>query len=281
MNPKRRVDMPGTSPVLRDIVIQAHPHALQRPQAPNAASLRAMQIAVPAAELRDVAARDRKPDGYERGFAEGREAGVQAGHAQAQSQMREALQAETEQGRQEGFAQGRLEGIRNGQEEAEAQAAQDRAKALAQANQTVGGRLDRLDRLLAELVSAGAHRLADAEDDLVALCHLALCRILGDEAASAAGVRSMVRHLVAQHGHKAQLAVHVHPHDLEALMRERQQPASEQDWRWVADDSIQLGGVILRSPEGSLDARLEVQLAALHQALTSVRQERRTTGQTP
>ena len=46
-------------------------------------------------------------------------------------------------------------------------------------------------------------------------------------------------------------------------------------WEWVADPAIATGGVVLRSPQGSLDARLDAQLRALGEALVAQRDERR------
>ena len=80
-----------------------------------------------------------------------------------------------------------------------------------------------------------------------------------------------VAKLLVQHGTKDQLAVHVHPSDAALLAAGRD---GNEAWRWVADDAVQLGGVILRSPEGSLDARLEIQLAALREALLKTRAQR-------
>ena len=84
----------------------------------------------------------------------------------------------------------------------------------------------------------------------------------------------MVKQLIAQQERRAQVVVHLHPDDLDALSRE-DRGSDDGAWQWVGDSSVQLGGVILRSPEGSLDARLETQLAALREALLAVRRERR------
>ena len=45
--------------------------------------------------------------------------------------------------------------------------------------------------------------------------------------------------------------------------------------RWVADPEVTLGGCMLRSSEGALDARLEVQLQALKASLVTTRASRR------
>jgi flagellar assembly protein FliH len=51
--------------------------------------------------------------------------------------------------------------------------------------------------------------------------------------------------------------------------------AERQTLRWVADPEVQLGGCLLRSEEGALDARLEVQLQALGASLAQTREVRR------
>ena len=79
--------------------------------------------------------------------------------------------------------------------------------------------------------------------------------------------------MLREHGSRTPLAVHVHPDDFEWMSHTP--PGRAVAWEWVADPSIALGGVVLRSPQGSLDARLDTQMRALAEALLAQREERR------
>jgi flagellar assembly protein FliH len=270
----------GLSPaavVLRGIRLHSQPHALMRPvfsvsqplatmPPPGLSQLTTSDVAAESGAAAEAA--------YEAGFAEGRKQGFAAGQAAATAEGAQALRAALEETRAQAAADGRLEGLANGREEGYQEASQAQALAKVQADEAAHDRLDRLDRMLQAVIAQVAQRLEQAEDDLVGLSHEAVCRILGAEAARPERLRSMVAHLLAQHGLGAQLAVHVHPDDLAALLLEAGQDG-ERPWRWVGDMAVQLGGVVLRSPEGSLDARLETQLAALGDALLAVRRNRK------
>ena len=126
---------------------------------------------------------------------------------------------------------------------------------------------------------------------MVALCHAIVCRILGDTLAQREGPARLVRTAVAAcigerapaAGDAMLTAIHVHPRDLGHLCADESlaawlaprlaEGASAHDAAvpWVADESVELGGCIVRSTEGSLDARLATQLTALTQWLARAR----------
>lgn len=270
----RRSGLSPSSTVLRGVLLHGQPHALARPGRLHAEPLARISHAEPAHGMPNPAAdaASSDPAAFEAGLAQGRKEGAEA----AMAQMAEEVQARKQDLmglRELAAAEGRMEGIAQGREEALAAASQARAQAMERADRAAADRLDRLDRLLESLMVERAGRLEEAEEDLVALSHLTVCRILGAEAIQPERVRSMVMHLLAQEGQRTQLAVHVHPDDLGALVNER--GTAETPWRWVGDAAVQLGGVVLRSPEGSLDARLETQLAALREALLTSRRDRK------
>jgi flagellar assembly protein FliH len=263
--------------VLRGVSLHAQPHALTRPDRRSAEPMATMQPPASGrpAVIGDVAGNDGAEDAaYEAGLSEGRRQGYAAGHAAAAAEGVQALHAALKETRVQAADEGRLEGLARGREEAALEATQAQTRTKVQTDQAALDRLDRLDRLLQGVIVEAANRLEQTEDDLVALSHEAVCRILGTEAAQPARLRSMVTHLLAQHGLRAQLAVHLHPEDLAALVQESGE-TRDKPWRWVGDSAVQLGGVVLRSPEGSLDARLETQLAALGAALLAVRRSRK------
>jgi flagellar assembly protein FliH len=73
------------------------------------------------------------------------------------------------------------------------------------------------------------------------------------------------------------LAIHIHPGDLEMLRAD----ATLSEWlkrhgsgpiQWRADETVRLGGCVVHTDRGSLDARLETQLWALHEILLAGRE---------
>ena len=188
-----------------------------------------------------------------------------------------------EAARAEGFEQGHREGLEkalvDGRELGRKEVLDQSKNAQAQLDR----RADRLGHLIssleAQIQERSLARLAGAEDDMVALCHTVICRILGDRLITregvAQGVRQAVQQCIGSGSHapySGLVAIHINPRDLEALKTEaglgewfRQHGV--QDIPWVADEQVQLGGCIVRTTQGSLDARLETQLAALQELL--------------
>lgn len=261
--------------VLRGIVVHAQPHALARPpRPPNPAPVK-VHLFSPStrgdAAVSTAAQADIK-DLQEQAFAQGRNEGYAAGRSDAQAESLVESRLAINEARQSAVEEGRAAGLKEGREAASAELEQVRAALLEEAAAEAKSRTERIERLLSDIESQAVRALWDAEDDLVALAHDVICRMLGSEALTPETIRAGVKSRLAQHGQRTRLAVHVHPDDILAL----QDSAGEgDDWRWVSDRSVQLGGVILRSPDGSLDARLETQLAALKEALLLARAERR------
>ena len=266
MRAERKTNLPATA-VLRGLVMEARPHALVRPAR--------VGLVIAAAKAQPAALEpepEPKSSDYEQAFANGRVEGYAAGRHAAVEEAHQLLQASMGASRAAAAEEGRIEGLRDGRAQAQVELKLAQGNAVDAAQLAVAQRLERLDQLLRSVVAETEHWVAGAEDDLVALGHDAICRILGSEAADPAVIRAMVTHLLAEHGQREHLVVHVHPEDFDTLLPHA---AGAEKWRWVSDNSVQIGGVILRSPDGSLDARLENQLASLREALLTVRLERR------
>lgn len=187
----------------------------------------------------------------------------------------EALRELQQQGHQAGFEQGLKEGVKEGRTLGEEEVLQQTRSARAAMQE----RIERLDQWLHALhAQSSAHlaqRLHAAEDELIAIAHAVICRMLGTAAFERSSVGAMVRQAIEQccgtgaAGASADVtAIHVHPHDLEALQQDPdmagwlvQQGASAV--RWVPEPRVVLGGCIVQSAQGDLDARLETQLTAL------------------
>ena len=143
-------------------------------------------------------------------------------------------------------------------------------KGEAEARRQLQTQIERVQGLAAQLSQAKAAMLKDAEDGAVELAFAALCRILGEQAPTREGVLAMVERCAAGARAHEQVSVRLHPDDVALL-----DPAEAHAVRFVADAGIALGGCIVDSSTGSLDARLETQLARLAETLAAVRAARR------
>jgi flagellar assembly protein FliH len=234
---------------------------------PGAPAAGAVQPAFPAAQPAPSAewTEQQRRAAYEQGMKAGRDAAQAALEQRAQTLSRDQAQL------REATAQ-----LQREQKELQQQKQAGERQAAAQR--------ESLQRLLQQLPEAWEQHLRDAEDDMLVLVFETLCRIVGEQAVSSEGARAMLQRTVqAWHGRRP-LSVHVHPDDLGALQSDAQLrqilsasgfATERQTLRWVADPDVQMGGCRLRSEEGALDARLEVQLQAVRSTLSQARQARR------
>lgn len=209
-----------------------------------------------------------------RGFRSGYEEGRQQGHA-------EGLQAGQAQGREDGYEagyeEGRKKGLEAGLEQGRQAAQQAAQEEHASGRQALAQRVRGLDTLMAMLPERMDRALADAEDEMLGLCFDVLAGVLGEAAVSREGVRGMVRQAIAQARSNEAATVHVNPRDLEFLQADETLAAwlgSNRRVRWVGDDRVALGGCLVFTPDGGLDARLETQLARLAAALARVQRDK-------
>jgi type III secretion protein L len=158
----------------------------------------------------------------------------------------EAAQAEArrivEEARREGFAAGREEGLAS----------------------------------LTELVLAArveaTRRAAETEPELRRLAVRIAEKILGEALRlDPEQVVSIVRGALAAARGRRELSIRVHPDDLEAVTRARPRLAEalsrQAEVALRADASVPRGGCLVDSEVGTIDARLDVQLAAIERAL--------------
>lgn len=190
--------------------------------------------------------------------------------AEAMARERELQRAREQvliEAREEGLRTGREEGLSHGLEEAQAQVRAAVEQAVADALQPLETAHARLRQIADALEAAASGAIELAQDELAALCFETLCRILGDNAVQPATVRAQVQHLLALHGarERERLVLHVHPQDVELLA------SSLPALRCHPDAEVSLGGCVLRSAAGSLDARLDRMLAACRDALLQAR----------
>lgn len=179
------------------------------------------------------------PPGIPATYAEGHE----DGHA-------EGLREGYRKGREEGLAEGLEQGRREACESANAQ--ESRTRALADA---IGA------------VSAGWQ--AELEAGAIEIAHAALLRIIGEAAGSRDAVVAMVRKVMEQLPERRALSIHLSPADV-ALLEADMARLALGGATLVADERVELGGCIVDTDAGSLDARLETQLAGLRDLLLAL-----------
>ncbi len=173
------------------------------------------------------------------------------------TQIRAEAEAARELGRQTGLQEGRAAG------RAEAQ------QALAAEVATVRSVAGKLSEALITGITA-------MEDVAIAIAFEAICKVLGEAAVTPEGVRAQVLEAAAQVKNKERLVVRLHAADLAALraagaINDLFLPAKTVSW--VADDSIELGGCVLETDGGVLDARLETQIERMRAALVTARRQ--------
>jgi flagellar assembly protein FliH len=172
------------------------------------------------------------------------------------------LRDELDQRRQEAAERGFREGYQKGLKQAETESAGDHAA---------------VTELLESLTRVRESLIVDCEDELLAIAHGAVLRLLGDRLASEEGVLAAVRQVVAEATGQQQLTVRVSPRDFALLQSRRVELKAESGSNGldlVADPRVELGGCLVESPTGTLDGRLEVQLQRLREALLGVRNRR-------
>lgn len=266
--PERVAARPGAA-ILRTPPVRQEPRTLARPVAraaaapPAPAALRqgAASPGAPAARSRERVPDPVSPDAAAEDLAR---------DAELERARRTALESALREARERGLAEGRAAALEAAAEEARA------------ARAAVAERLERLDALLEAVPAEVDRRIAAAEDDLVALCHAVICRILGEQLVTPGGVAHAVRQAIreaAGGARDAQLELHVNPADLRTLEADEalaawlyeRAHAAPGAVRWIADECVGPGGCVVRSEHGSLDARLDTQLAALRAVLLAPR----------
>lgn len=150
--------------------------------------------------------------------------------------------------------------------------AQGRTLAAAEGRESLRKETMRVHVLLDELCRQQAVRADECEDVLVAIAFAAVCKMLGQRAVDVDGVRTLIRQAGAELC-DAEVRVRLHPDD-HALLADCEH-ALPSGFTLVADDSVALGGCMLDSTGGTLDARLETQLAELAALLRATRAARR------
>lgn len=176
---------------------------------------------------------------------------------QAESQ-RSAWREQAEQELRAAYGEAERRGLEDGS-----------AQAQRVAEDLVQAQVARLQAAAGALLQAQTTLAPALQEDAVELAFTMVCRVLGEQAATRSGINAMLQVQLAALRERRDLTVRLHPADC-ALMA-----AAEVDGgaalRYVPDTGIELGGCLIDSPAGTLDARLEYQLGQLRQALAAAR----------
>ena len=149
------------------------------------------------------------------------------------------------------------------------------ARGQESARREVAARLARLDQILESLARKRDDLLEVLEEDVVELAVEMAGAIIGEQARRADFPQQLIQRVLQERNSSQVLAVRLAPSDLEFLQREGVvPPALPGNAELRADPQVQLGGCIVDTARGSLDARLERQLEQLRAALLDARAER-------
>lgn len=187
------------------------------------------------------------------------EAEERAGKAErAVAMLQEELQKCRAEAREQGYAAGYEESCRKVDAEC-----RENLEAIERVSQGFLGRLDNL--------------VTESEDIIVETIYASVLKIIGEQLIDKESIVKMVRHVAGQLLHTENFIVRLSPPDCDLLKKSRKKLFTENEAasvRLVPDNRIELGGCILESAGGSLDARLEVQLSRLKEVLLNNRARR-------
>ena len=163
------------------------------------------------------------------------------------------------------FEQAREEGYEAGMKEAARHIRDEIDSAMAQIGALANG-----------LEEARQDLYREIEDTAVEVIFTCVTRILGRAATDRKLAVEMVQNVIGQVKDRERLLVRVSPKDYEIVQAELQRSGSagqfHSNFQLVADQLVQLGGCVVESDAGSLDARLEIQIKHLKDALLTVRE---------
>ncbi|RSZ56382.1 hypothetical protein HF313_22310 [Massilia atriviolacea] len=179
--------------------------------------------------------------------------------AQARESVLAQFKDDADKARELGRQRGLQEGRQSGAEEAK---------------KTFEAELARVRSIADQLQQATATGFKGLEEMAVAIAFEAVCKMMGSAAVTREGIQALVSEAAAHAVSSEKVVVRLHPGDLSAL---RGAGALDEALpsgtlvTWSADKNVVLGGCIVETESGELDARLETQLDRLRAALVAAR----------
>jgi flagellar assembly protein FliH len=137
--------------------------------------------------------------------------------------------------------------------------------------------LAQLEALASNLQQAARASLELAEDDMVAMVYAAVCKIAGTTLLQPDGVRAVIVTALAHSRATEEVVIRVNRSDLD-MIDESASFGAISNANWHADEAVSMGGCMVDSAQGTLDARLETQLEQLKSTLANARREARAAG---
>ncbi|MGD8642038.1 MAG: FliH/SctL family protein [Gammaproteobacteria bacterium] len=151
-------------------------------------------------------------------------------------------------------------------------------KGLEDADRVIFERLQQLDSLARSITEKAANSASENEDMLVEIAFAAVTKMLGALLPTREGALEAVRQATKHVTRRDKMLIRVSEKDYELLKDSKSQLIQNTDGtdiEIVSDPHVELGGCILETSSGSLDSRLEIQLANLVDTLKSVNDKHR------
>jgi len=194
-------------------------------------------------------------------LASGNDANLAALVEKARQSVLAQFKAEAEEAHEQGRQRGLQEGREAGKEEG---------------RQLLATEIARIRRIAEGLESVAASQIRGVESIAVAVAYEAVCKLLGTRATDAVQIEALVKEALTHAGRSPSVLVRIHPADLAILKQAGalMTSAASAKLSWHEDESIELGGCVLETASGEIDARLETQLENLRTTLIAARQMR-------
>jgi flagellar assembly protein FliH len=145
---------------------------------------------------------------------------------------------------------------------------------MKEALEKVGGAVEALATLHEQAALAFEHECAQVQEACAEIVSEAFFKLAGTALVSPAAIVGVVGEVLKRVREARELRIHVNPQDLPLLRTAEAGIAASlpgRNFTLVADARVETGGCIVESSLGSLDGRLEVQLAELTAVLRSAR----------
>jgi len=181
----------------------------------------------------------------------------------------------TDQAREQGRAQGQQDAQEHAQKKAQADAKAALDRELKARDEKTAKEQAEKWRSLATMLAQQLQLLRDQlETEVSEWSFIAVTRLLGQR--SREDVAAAVRHVLSDARLDGPVTVLIHAQDLASVEAARAaDPAAwPTDLGFAVSDKVSLGGCLVQSATQTLDARLEVQLVLLREALDHARRER-------
>jgi flagellar assembly protein FliH len=150
------------------------------------------------------------------------------------------------------------------------------AQGLADAQAAYRDKLAHLEQLIENAGRSFSAQIEGLEDIAVSIAFESLAKLLGDALVTREGVRAIVSQVLQCTKEQERLIVRLSPSDFYLLLQQASDAPllAQTGVELVPDDRIELGGCLVETGTGSLDARLETQMQALRRVLLRSRHER-------